>query len=96
VPDRLDVLTRRQHRAEIETDLAEKLVGAETVIVPDGDLQDPGTEVGGSDPRIDEALVPLRTAGVDEGLCAALRELSGVGYHKFSGERGVVERGRGR
>lgn len=82
MPDGLHVLPGRQHGPEVEADLAEKLVGPEPVIVPHGHLQDSGPEVHGPDPGIDEALVPLRAAGVDQGLCAPLRKLSVV-VHKF-------------
>jgi hypothetical protein len=76
VPDWLHVLARCQHGPEVEADLAEKLVGPEAIIVPHGDLQDSGPEVHGSDPGIDEALVPLWATGVDQRLGTPLRKLS--------------------
>ena len=76
MPNGFHVLAGRQHGPEVEADLAEELVGPEPVIVPHGHLQDSGPEVRGSDPGVDEALVPLWAAGVDQGLCASLRKLS--------------------
>ena len=76
VPDGFNILTRVQHRAEIETDLTQKLVRPEPVIVPDCNLQNSGSEVAGSNPGVDEALVPGWVTGVNQRFRPAFRKLS--------------------
>jgi hypothetical protein len=76
VPDRFYIGIGCQHRSEIETDLAQKLVGPESVIVPDSHFQNTRSKVAGSNPGIDETLIPLRVTGIDEGFRAPLRQLS--------------------
>ena len=76
MPDRFYVGIGCQHRSEIETDLAQKLVGPESVIVPDGHFQNTRSEVAGSNPGIDETLIPLRVTGIDQCFRAPLRQFS--------------------
>ena len=83
MPDGFHVLPGGQHGAEVEADLAQELVGPEPVVVPDGDLQDPGSEVGRTNARINETLVPLRVAGVHQGFRAPFGKLSGFSFFRF-------------
>lgn len=64
---------------EVDGDLAEELVGAVAVVVPDGDLEHARREVARADGRVHEALVPVRVACIYHGLSAALRLLAVAG-----------------
>ncbi len=76
MPDRFYIGIGCQHRSEIETDLAQELIGPESVIVPDGHFQNTRSEVAGSNPGIDETLIPLRVTGIDQGFRSSLRQFS--------------------
>ncbi len=76
MPKRLLVLCVEVRGREIDGDLAQELVGAESVVVPDSDLEHVTSEVGHAERREDEGLVPLRVACVQHSLGPTLRLLA--------------------
>ena len=79
---------RSRNAAEVDCDLAEKLVGAEAVIVPNGDFEDTVEEVRGTNPRVNERLAPDGIACVDHSLSAPLRPLTAAPRVR-SGGKGI-------
>ena len=84
MPDRLNILSGRQHRAQVEADLPEELVGPEPVIVPDGHLEDSGSKVTRTNSGINETLIPLRIAGIHQRFRATLGQLSVSSFFNYN------------
>jgi len=76
MPDRNFILHGRQHWAKIETDLPEKFIGTEAVIVPHCNLEHSGPEVNWSNPGVNKTLVPLWTTGIHESFRATFGQFS--------------------
>ena len=74
---------------QIDSDLAEELVGPQAVVVPDGDLDRVDTKVVEGERGEDEALVPPWVARVQDGVRAPLRPLAAcVRWRERRGRRG--------
>ena len=67
---------RSRNAAEVDGDLAEKLVGAVAIIVPNGDFEDTMEEVRGTNSRVYEGLAPDGIASVDHSFGPPLRPLT--------------------
>ena len=65
-----------RNAAQVDGDLAEKLVCAVAIIVPNGDFEDTMKKLRGSNCRVHERLAPDGIASVDHSFSAPFRPLT--------------------